>query len=99
VRGTHVVGLLAGSLLGAASGVAQPPCASWMAAALAAPPLDLAPPRGYTEVCSQDAALCRRLTAGYPPDVAAAQQLTRQWLACLTAGGRGTPRGQRPPAP
>jgi hypothetical protein len=55
VRGTHVVGLLAGSLLGAASGVAQPPCASWMAAALAAPPLDLAPPRGYTEVCSQDA--------------------------------------------
>jgi len=29
--------------------------------------LDLAPPVGFVDVCSQDAALCRVLTQGYPP--------------------------------
>src|SRR5213082_1409182 len=31
--------------------------------------LDLAPPRGFVEICGQDAELCRTLTAGYPPSV------------------------------
>jgi hypothetical protein len=66
VRGTHAAVLVA-FLLGAAA-AAQPACAPWPAAA-GGPALDLAPPPGYAEVCSQDAALCHRLTAGYPPSV------------------------------
>ena len=31
--------------------------------------VDLAPPRGYIEVCSLDRQLCQLLTAGYPPSV------------------------------
>jgi hypothetical protein len=31
--------------------------------------VDLAPPRGFVDVCGLDSALCRLLTAGYPPSV------------------------------
>jgi hypothetical protein len=31
--------------------------------------LDLTPPIGFVEICSQDAKLCDRLTRGYPPSV------------------------------
>lgn len=31
--------------------------------------VDLAPPPGFVEICSQDAALCQRLTANYPRSV------------------------------
>lgn len=31
--------------------------------------IDLAPPAGYVEICDRDAALCKRLTANYPPSV------------------------------
>lgn len=31
--------------------------------------VDLAPPAGFVEICARDAALCRALTAKYPPSV------------------------------
>jgi hypothetical protein len=31
--------------------------------------IDLAPPHGFVEICAEDAALCRTLTAKYPPSV------------------------------
>ena len=31
--------------------------------------IDLAPPAGWVEICDRDAALCKRLTANYPPSV------------------------------
>src|SRR5689334_13492961 len=58
----------AGSLLLATTGLAQSPCAAWTTTATGAP-LDLAPLAGYTEICSLDAALCHRLTDGYPPSI------------------------------
>jgi hypothetical protein len=46
--------------------VAEPACGTFL---VAAESLDLAPPAGFTEICSQDAELCRKLTSGYPPNV------------------------------
>jgi len=57
-----VLGCLAGSL------DAQAPCSSAVRTAEGTP-IDLAPPPGYIDVCSQDPALCELLTAGYPPSV------------------------------
>ena len=43
-------------------------CDSWRARARDTT-IDLAPPRGFIEVCSIDEPLCSVLTAGYPPSV------------------------------
>jgi hypothetical protein len=45
--------------------------------------LELTPLVGYSEVCSQDATLCRRLTAGYPPSVVTVGYFvpTDEWAA------------------
>lgn len=58
--------VLVGFFLAANSATAQSTCTSWKYTA-GGTPLELAPPKGYTEICSQDAALCHILTAGYPP--------------------------------
>ena len=47
---------------------AQVPCQT-APATVSSVSLDMAPPPGYVEICSQDEELCRRLTAGYPPSV------------------------------
>lgn len=62
---TH--GLAALAFLPAALG-AQGPCATRPLSVPGAQ-LELLPLAGFVEVCGQDAALCRRLTAGYPPSV------------------------------
>jgi hypothetical protein len=81
--------VLAG-LLVSATAAAQPVCASWVAAG-GRTPLDLAPPRGYTEVCSQDTALCQRLTSGYPPSVATRGYFvpTEDWASFQRGESRG----------
>ena len=43
-------------------------CDSWRAP-IGDSTIDLAPPRGFIEVCSLDAQLCDVLTAGFPPSV------------------------------
>lgn len=58
--------VLVGLFVAVNSATAQSTCASWKYTA-GGTPLELAPPKGYTEICSQDAALCHTLTAGYPP--------------------------------
>jgi hypothetical protein len=45
---------------------AQAPCAA-RPHSVAGTQLELLPLAGFVEICGQDAALCRRLTAGYPP--------------------------------
>jgi hypothetical protein len=57
-------GLVALILLPAALG-AQGPCAA-RPFSVPGTKLELRPLAGFVEVCGQDAALCRRLTAGYP---------------------------------
>lgn len=83
--------LVAGFLLSVASaGAAQTACGSWTTAALGAP-FELAPLAGYTEVCSQDAALCARLTAGYPPSVVTLGYFvpTDEWAAFRRGAATG----------
>jgi hypothetical protein len=53
---------------GATVALAQSACQSYSASA-GGTTVDLAPLPRFVEVCSKDTALCRRLTAGYPPSV------------------------------
>lgn len=55
---------IAGVALSAAA-TAGPACGSF-AAKVPDPALDLAPPKGFVEICSQDPELCKKLTARYP---------------------------------
>ena len=75
--------------------------AAWAQAACASLPrqaagdlLDLAPPPGYTDVCAEDASLCRLLTAGYPPSVTTLAYLvpTADWEAFQQDRVRGFPQ-------
>src|SRR6185437_7576747 len=63
------VAVLSLSAAGTAVALAQGACQSYPASARGTA-LDLAPFPGLVEVCSRDTALCRQLTAGYPPNVA-----------------------------
>jgi hypothetical protein len=49
----------------AAPVASEPACGSF-AAKVSDPGLDLAPPQGFVEICSQDAQLCSKLLARYP---------------------------------
>ena len=64
-RWDAVIGL---AVLLAAPAFGQTACQSFVATA-GASAVDLAPPAGFVEVCSRDAALCQKLTSGYPPGV------------------------------
>ena len=59
--------VLAGLLVSRAL-VAQGACQSF-AQPVSGAAIDLAPLSGYVEICGKDAALCQRLTSGYPPSV------------------------------
>ena len=54
--------------LTSASQLSAQVCDSWRAS-VRDTTIDLAPPRGFIEVCSLDRDLCTVLTAGYPPSV------------------------------
>lgn len=53
--------------------------------------IDVAPPPSYTDACAEDLALCRRLTAGYPPGVTTLAYLvpTSDWESFRQGGLRG----------
>jgi hypothetical protein len=63
VRGTLLCWVVSIAL--AAPAVAGPACGSFPAK-VPDPALDLAPPEGFTEICSQDQELCKKLTSHYP---------------------------------
>jgi hypothetical protein len=56
------------ALLLATPALGQTACQSFVASA-GESTVDLAPPAGFVEVCARDAALCQKLTSGYPPSV------------------------------
>ena len=56
--------------------------------------VDLAPPPAYTDVCAQDSALCRLLTAGYPPSVTTLAYLVPDSLWASYRSGRVAGFGQ-----
>lgn len=64
---TWVVSLLALACLSARANAADSKCGSFEAR-VPPPRLELAPPAGFSEVCGQDAALCKSVSAGYSPD-------------------------------
>jgi hypothetical protein len=64
---TLVVPLLALVCLNASANAADSKCGSFEAR-VPPPKLELAPPGGFVEVCGQDAALCKSVATGYPPE-------------------------------
>jgi len=61
-----LIGLLVVLCLNSSPTAADSSCGSFQAS-VAPPPLELAPPAGFVEICSRDTALCAKLASGYPP--------------------------------
>lgn len=64
---TLAAALIALVFASAPASAADPKCGTFEARAVP-PPLELAPPAGFIEVCGKDPALCAKVAAGYPPE-------------------------------